>query len=150
MTANTNFVIKYKDPSGTDVGTWNVVPSRVRQGVYEYKATASSADDGYFDNTVGGRLTSSVRQGNPANYVTGTARIKRKLQFRAELPISVPGESGDIIDFIVADVTISAPVESVYTQYDNVLRLIHSALNAAYNAGDTPLDDMLVSGVEPW
>lgn len=151
MTQQTSFNIQLIDAAGTRNGpTVGMNPHRERNGVFEYSGRQSIVNNDYFAGDARARITAALRPGTPANAVTKAPRVKRRVTVKAELPIVVTGVDGTSIDFINVDVVISCPVESTNLQLENAIHVAHAAMIASYLQGDTPIDDMLTGGNEPY
>lgn len=147
MAQNNTFQIKMiAAEDGTQNGQITMVPSKARAGVFEYLSSGFVGAPGIFPEGVPTRLTASVRSGNAANFVTGVRRIKRRAVIKVELPISVPGADGDIIDYINVDFTLSNPVEATP---DQIATALNAAATAVY-ALNSPLKDVVEYGREPY
>lgn len=151
MTQQTSFTITQIDATGSRSGpTVGFNPHRERNGVFEYSGRQSAVNNIYLASDSRARVTAALRPGSPANIVTKAPRVKRRVTVKAELPIVVTGVDGTSVDYINVDIVISCPVESTTLQLENALHIAHAAMNANYLQGDTPIDDMLTGGNEPY
>lgn len=152
MSQQSGITINQIDDTGATGGpSIQFNPHRERNGVFEYSGKQSAVVEGYLAPNARARITASLRPGVAANFVTKAERVKRRVNARVELPINVPGPEGStVIDYMNVDLTISVPVEASYKQIGNALHVAHASLYATYLQGNTPLDDMLTGGNEPY
>lgn len=151
MTQQSGITIQLIDAAGERTGpSLGLNPHRERNGVFEYSGKQTSVNNVYFSSDARARLTAALRPGTPANAVTKAPRVKRRLTVKAELPIVVTSVDGTNVDFINVDVVVSCPVESTNLQLENALHIAHAAIIANYLQGNTPIDDMLTGGNEPY
>lgn len=151
MSQNGIILLKPKDATGAiSTLSFSMNPHRARNGVFEYSGRQSVVDPLYYETGAPARIVASVRPGNPADFVTNKQRVKRRFTMTVELPISVPGVDGPIIDYIVTNVVVSAPVETTDLQVKNAIHMAYQAVDSSYAMHGQPLDDMLVYGNEPY
>lgn len=148
MAQNNLINLKMIDASTlTQNGQIVLTPAKDRNGIYEYTGRTINGEEGVFLDTVDSKITASVRQGVPADFLGNKQRIKRRTTLKCALPISVPGASGTTVDYINVDVVLSAPVEATDGQIATALGM---PLNACYDGSNSPLKDLVVYGREPY
>jgi hypothetical protein len=144
MSELTNLTIKTVDDAFATVTSFTLKPMRSRNGVFEFQGRDVS--DTVLDmSNVSSYATASVRPGRAADYINNVSRVKRKVTVKLRLPISVPGEDGDIIDYIDIESVVSAPVESDSDQLTTAM----VNLNDLILSNDC-LKDMVLNGNEPF
>lgn len=126
-------------------------PLRDRNGIYEYGyrvhhiPEVPNGIDQLLPEGSDVKLTASVRPGTPANFITKTPRVKRKVIVKLQVPVDVPGETGTIVDFINFDLSISVPVDVSRELTDTVVKTIPGLL-----VDSNVLEEMVTQGHEPY
>lgn len=147
MARNDNIVLHTVDNTGSQAGVLTLVPTRARNGIFEYAGNNLAGSIDIITSAAFSRLSVSVRPGSPANFVSKVPRVKRRSTMKLALPVLVPGEEGNIVDYINLDVVLSSPVEANESQIRTALR---SAELAAFDSLSSPLKDLVVNGREPF
>jgi hypothetical protein len=144
MSALSNLDIHTVDDTYTEVDAFQLRPLKNRNGVFEF-AALNSEDTVLDASTVPVYATASVRAGRAADFINNITRVKRKFVWKLRLPIEVPGEDGNIIDYIDVESVISTPVEADTDQLATALVNLNFSIT---NNGC--LLDMVTKGEEPF
>lgn len=150
MSQNKVFYVRSLDATGAQNGQFTFSPVNSANGVFSYRRTEDAGDSATVAvPNLPFVMTASVRRGTPHVQGNPSQRVKRKLTFKAGLPINVTfPDSSTVGDFVNVEVSISTPVEASAMAIRNAVALVNEAL---FNqVGDSPLAEMVTQGFEPY
>lgn len=135
----------------TTTSSVTLQPALQRGGVVTMAAPTDGVD--IFPDNTQVSATYSVRPGKPADLINGNKRVKRKFTTKVRLPIEVPalvaGQVASVIDYIDAELTLSAPVEAELVELQNALRFFADG-TAGGPMSATWVEEMYAKGYEPF